>query len=233
MHGRHLLTVPFEKLDIHLARPIILREATFFEKLVGRRRGGFCYELNGLFTWLLERLGFDVERIAARVTTEGRVGLEFDHLTLLVRLDEPWLVDVGFGQSFRDPLPLVADVVHEQGHHAYRLDRGDREWSTHERGPDGTWAERYRFTLEVRELREFEGMCPYHQESPESPFTRPRVCSRATPDGRLTLTETAVVETIGTVRRESSVDSDADYRTLLCDRFGIELGEAPWRRPPR
>src|SRR5215216_6410072 len=85
LHRAHLLAVPFENLDIHLGRPIVLEQQALFAKIVTRRRGGFCYELNGLFALLLRDLGFDVTLLAAGVArADGSFGPEFDHLTLLV-----------------------------------------------------------------------------------------------------------------------------------------------------
>jgi N-hydroxyarylamine O-acetyltransferase len=100
LHHAHLLAVPFENLDIHLGRPIVLDEKSLYEKIVRRRRGGFCYEANGLFAALLRELGFNVALLSARVMDGGKLGPEFDHLTLLVQLEERWLADVGFGDSF-------------------------------------------------------------------------------------------------------------------------------------
>lgn len=125
LHQAHLFTVPFENLDIHLKRPIKLDEASLFDKIVNRRRGGFCYELNGLFAVLLCEVGYQVTLLSAGVSNDiGGFGPDFDHLTLMVTLDNGhWLADVGFGGSFHFPLPLdenmsSADpfyrVTHEQ-----------------------------------------------------------------------------------------------------------------------
>ena len=101
----HLLAVPFENLDIALRRAIVLDEASFWTKIVEHHRGGFCYELNGLFALLLRALGFQVDLLSASVAREtGGFGPDFDHLTLLVHLEQDWLADVGFGESFRQPL---------------------------------------------------------------------------------------------------------------------------------
>ena len=107
LHVAHLLSVPFENLSIHWREPIVLEDGALFEKVVRRRRGGFCYELNGLFAALLRALGFHVTMLSAGVASgEGKFGPEFDHMALLVTLPERWLVDVGFGDSFREPLLL-------------------------------------------------------------------------------------------------------------------------------
>ena len=107
LHRAHLLAVPFENLSIHLGEPISLEHGELIDKIVARRRGGFCYELNGAFALLLGALGFDVRLLAARVFGDGRLGPPFDHLALLVRAidgDGPWLADVGFGDHSEFPL---------------------------------------------------------------------------------------------------------------------------------
>ena len=84
IHRAHMVAVPFENLDIHLGIPIGLSVPAFYEKIVDRRRGGFCYELNGLFAWLLTELGWSVTILSARVASPGRLSPEFDHLLLLI-----------------------------------------------------------------------------------------------------------------------------------------------------
>src|SRR5262245_33969275 len=108
LHLAHLLTVPFENLSIHAREPIVLNDAALFQKIVTRRRGGFCYELNGLFSALLRELGFDVSMLSAQVARDdGEFTPDFAHMTLLVSLEKDrWLADVGFGDSFVEPFPL-------------------------------------------------------------------------------------------------------------------------------
>src|SRR5204862_6646887 len=108
LHERHLLSVPFENLDIHLGREIVPDERRIVDKVVAERRGGFCYELNGAFAALLRALGFEVDMLSARVPrADGTTSPEFDHMTLLVRAEgERWLADVGFGECFVHPLRL-------------------------------------------------------------------------------------------------------------------------------
>jgi N-hydroxyarylamine O-acetyltransferase len=103
----HLLTVPFENLSIHAHEPIVLTDEALFTKIVTHRRGGFCYEANGLFAALLRALGCNVAMLSAGVAKpDGSFSPDFDHMTLLVTLAERWLVDVGFGDSFLEPLRL-------------------------------------------------------------------------------------------------------------------------------
>src|SRR6202167_2104228 len=122
LHRAHQLTVPFENLSIHLADPISLDERDLIDKIVRRRRGGFCYELNGAFALLLEALGGQVRRVGARVYGEAGLGPPFDHLALIVRPADgsgPWLADVGFGSH--SDYPLLLEARDDQDDPARRL----------------------------------------------------------------------------------------------------------------
>jgi N-hydroxyarylamine O-acetyltransferase len=230
LHVAHLRAVPFENLDIHLGRPIVLDEARLTEKIVGERRGGFCYELNGAFAGLLEALGFRVTRLSAEVARgDGTFGPDFDHLLLRVDLDEPLLADVGFGDLFLEPLRLTQGVQ-EQAGRAFRLDReGDHQVLL--QCDDGQWSPQYRFTLVPRELRDFASMCHFHQTSPESHFTHKRVCTLATLEGRITLTEERLIVTANGARNETPITGEDEFRRALRDRFGIAIDGANPVRP--
>lgn len=220
LHLAHLLTVPFENLDIG-RKPIVLDEAAFFEKIVQRRRGGFCYELNGLFAALLRELGFRVTLVSGRVANAiGSFGPRFDHMALIVDLDERWLADVGFGDSFLEPLRLDSRDITTQAKREYRLDEADGERVLLRR--DVRWEPQYRFTLEARDLSDFTGMCAYHQTSPQSSFTKRSTCSIATESGRITLAGDRLIITQGTARDEQQV-AEADKAALLKEHFGVVL----------
>ncbi|MBC8032158.1 MAG: arylamine N-acetyltransferase [Pyrinomonadaceae bacterium] len=220
----HLLTVPFENLSIHSGEPIILEDEALFDKIVGRRRGGFCYELNGLFAALLRSLGFKVEMISAGVANaEGEFGPDFDHMTLLVTLDERWLADVGFGDSFLAPLLLDEQGIQVQGERAYRIVTEDNYRVLMQRESEGDWKAQYRFTLQPRVFADYAEMCHYHQTSPDSHFTRAPVCTRATPDGRVTLSGMRLITTSPGGRHEDAVAGNDSYAQLLRDHFGIDM----------
>jgi N-hydroxyarylamine O-acetyltransferase len=238
LHRRHLLSVPFENLDIGLGREIVLDPERFVEKIVRRRRGGFCYELNGAFATLLTALGFRVTLLSARVANEeGVVSQEFDHLTLRIDLDQAWLADVGFGDNFLEPLRLASGIEQQDAAGSFRLlqaaaDDGPTQarvahagnrWRLERRDHDGSWRLQYDFSLEPRRLAEFAGMCHYHQTSPDSHFTRNRICSLATPDGRLTLSGMRLIVTSNGRREEQTLAAEADWHSALRDRFGIAL----------
>jgi N-hydroxyarylamine O-acetyltransferase len=224
LHRAHLLNVPFENLDIALGRRIVCDENVFIQKIVRQGRGGFCYELNGAFAELLVAIWFKVTLLSARVSREdGGLGPEFDHLALRVDLDDAWLADVGFGDSFLEPLTLRPDLAQWQGAWTYRLaDCGDSLCMERvER--DSVWKQQYCFTQTPRSLGDFAAMCHYHQTSPESPFTAKSVCSIATPDGRITVTDRRLTFTRNGIREERLLASDAEWRAALKEHFAIVL----------
>ena len=211
LHVRHLLAVPFENLDIHWKRPIVVDTQRFLHKIIEERRGGFCYELNGAFAWLLRELGFDVTLLSGRVpTADGGLGPPFDHMALLVTIDgKRWLADVGFGDFSLHPLNLDA------GNGEYEIVRGE-EWGVRRNGRT-----EYLFSLEPHELPEYAPMCDYQQYSPESSFTKKRVCTLATEWGRITLADAKLIITRDGVREEVPVAPD-EWDRVLSESFGIQ-----------
>jgi len=223
LHCAHLFNVPFENLDISLKRPIVCDQQAFLRKIVGQRRGGFCYELNGAFAVLLGALGFRVTLLSARVPRDdGSVSPEFDHLTLRVEIGEPWLADVGFGDSFLDPLRLIPEIEQEQQNGKFRISQRESSMRV-EKLSDGNWKTEYSFTLQPRELSDFAGMCHYHQTSPRSSFTQKRVCTRATPEGRITLANGKLIVTTNGVHEERSLNGEEEWRAALRQHFEVEL----------
>ena len=222
LHRAHMLTVAFENLDIQLGRSIVLSLSSLYDKVVLHQRGGFCYELNGLFGWLLEQLGFSVKKLSARVFAGNHLGPEFDHLVLMIQLKERWIVDVGFGDSFLEPLPLDSEEERVQPGGAYRL-TGSGSKKTLERRRESGWQRQYVFSLTPRQLVEFAVMCQRHQTSSASVFTQKTVCSVATADGRITLSNGRLITTVGERLEERKVTAEEDYRALLQGHFGIDL----------
>ncbi|MGH9971289.1 MAG: arylamine N-acetyltransferase family protein [Pyrinomonadaceae bacterium] len=221
----HLLAVPFENLSIHAHEAIVLNDEALFNKIVVRRRGGFCYELNGLFAALLRALGFDVQMLSAAVANaEGDFGPDFDHMALMVKLHERWLADVGFGDSFLEPLRL--DYVEEQvqGTRGYKIVPDRTHLVLMQRESNAEWKAQYHFTLEPHEYADYALMCHYHQTSPQSHFTKASICSRATPEGRITLGEMRLIRTAKSGEREEQLlTTGEEYDESLREHFGIVL----------
>ncbi len=223
----HMLAVPFENLDIvPLHRAINLEQAALWEKIVLRNRGGFCYELNGLFAWLLKQAGFDVTYLNGRVFSRaGKLGIDFDHLALLVNApgqEERWLADVGFGDSFLRPL-IFRESEQPQDSRAYRLERNSGGYIAWQRNYNGTWERLYFFDLTPHRFPEdYEAACAYHQRSLGSTFTQRSVISRATKEGRVTLEQDVLILTSYGNRLKRPVPSE-DWHRVLLENFNVVL----------
>jgi N-hydroxyarylamine O-acetyltransferase len=180
--------------------------------------------MNGAFAALLQAIGFRVTLLSARVAREdGSFGPEFDHLTLRVDLDRPWLADVGFGDSFVEPLRLLPGIAQKDGSQIYRItgDAGTLQLAKWENM--SSWKPSYRFTLEPRQMQDFAGMCHYHQTSPDSSFTRKRLCTRATANGRITLSDLRLIITRDAKKEERMLSSQDEWRETLREHFDIVL----------
>ena len=225
----HLHAVPFENLDISLGRPIRLDASGLVAQVVDRRRGGYCYELNGLFAALLRGLGYAVALVSARVATPAGLTDEFDHLALLVSPGpggERWLVDVGFGDAFIDPIPLVDGFSRREMVKEVGLVRRGAGWHYQERTGDDAWRDQYVFSETPHPLADFGPRNEWQQTSPDSNFTRKRVTSLLTDDGRVTLSGHRLIVTSGGRRTEHDLDQDA-ATAVLSERFGITLDDRP------
>lgn len=218
----HLMTVPFENLDIHWERPIIVDIDRFYSKVVVERRGGFCYELNGLFNELLKRLGYETRLVSARVFNSGVHGPEFDHAAIIARAaDDEYLVDVGFGAFSAEPLRYVFDVEQYDANGWFMIRGRDDGYIEVMKRDDGIWRSEYIFKDVPRQLSEFGEMCDFQQYSPESHFRKGKLCSIMTAYGRKTLTDRSYIVTANGRKTEREVASDAEFYELLEREFAI------------
>ena len=224
----HLLSVPFENLDIHLGKRIVLDPALLFDKIVMMKRGGFCYELNGLFHLLLQEAGFQVTLAMGRVYDRKRdaYGPEFDHMLVLAEIDgQSWLVDVGFGDFSMHPLRITLNAPLNDINGTFVIERHDDEYLRVSRlsAEEGRYVPEYLFSAAERRLPDFTEMCLHHQTSGDSHFTRRRVCSIATSTGRITLTDDRLIVTERGVRTETTISGEPEFRRVLVERFNIVL----------
>lgn len=232
LHRAHLETVPFENASVLFHEPIELDPDRFVHKLGIEGRGGICYELNGAFAVLLQSIGFEVDLLEARGhETEGRLGPRFDHLALRVTLDEPWLVDVGFGYSFVEPLRLELDIEQDDPLGAFRLVGVAEEFDLEWRHGDGRWVPHYRLDPTSRELGEFVETSRFHQTDPRSPFTRGWNCVVMTSGGAITLSRRHYISTAGETRDERDLTDDETIE-VLASSFGIRAAfvDGAWVR---
>jgi N-hydroxyarylamine O-acetyltransferase len=227
LQKQHLRHVPFENLDIHYGRKIILSVDNFFAKIIKQKRGGFCFELNGLFYALLSNLGFEVKMVSARVVKEnGVLGEEFDHLVLLVQIKkETWLADVGFGDFSVYPLRLKENEKQVDEDGIFIISRFDYEYfKVSKFGPNHKeYKPVYLFSTRERQLSDFEAMCEFHQNSPESHFTQNKICSILTPDGRMTLTDTAFMVDVSGHKKALQISGEEAFLAELQHKFEITI----------
>lgn len=225
----HLQSIPFENLDIELKHIIQINESDIWNKLIVNKRGGFCYELNGLFAWLLKQIGFEVTYLNARDYHEAddTFGIDFDHLVLMVRIPNMptrWLVDVGWGDTFTQPLDVDNPEWQEQDLRAYRLEPFRAGYQLWQRGYGEKIERQYYFDLTPHQFpAEYEAACQYHQTSPQSIFTRNRIISRLTEDGRISLDNDRVIITKNGQREETPLQNEEEFHELLKRHFDIVL----------
>lgn len=222
LQRKHLLTVPFENLDIHWKRPIVLDVDRFYEKIVVNRRGGFCYELNGLFNELLKSLGFQTRLISAHVFNGTEHGPEYDHAAIIVTIgDDEYLTDVGFGDFTAEPLrySLGSEQLDPAG--AFVIRRFDGEYLEVAKRDGDEWKSEYIFQDVPRELAEFSEMCDFQQYSPDSHFTKGKVCSILTESGRKTLTDKSFITTYRGERSSEPISEDGEFNRYLGREFDI------------
>jgi N-hydroxyarylamine O-acetyltransferase len=225
LHRAHQLAVPFENLDVQLGRSIGLDVDAAFAKIVTRGRGGWCYEMNGLLGAVLAHIGFDVQRVTAGVMREHAGDEQMgNHLCLLVRLDQPYLVDVGFGGSMLDPMPLH-EV--ERVDPPYYLALGERD-NGYWRFTEHTGGDPFSFDFGIELANEalMVRRCEFLQTSSASPFVQNLIVQRRTVDTHLSL-RGRVLTIIQSNRQEKLIlASAAELVATLYDKFELNVPEA-------
>ena len=228
LHRAQAYSIPFENLDIHLGRPIALDAASLNRKLLTERRGGYCYELNGLFGRVLRQLGFTVTNLVGRNLIAGTPLRPRAHQLLLVEVDgQPWVADLGFGgNTLLEPIPLLVGLEHRMGFDAYRLQAAPQHNYHVQLLMDGQWQSLYTFTLDEAQPSDYQMMSYFYSNSPDSPFRQQRICARATPEYRASLVDRELK-----IRRPDGhsttlvLADDAAYAAALEQYFGIRLPE--------
>ena len=226
LQRHHLLHIPFENLDIHRNVEIRLELDRIYDKIVNQNRGGFCYELNGLFCELLIQLGFQVDRISARVFTDEKgYGPEMDHLALIVHLPEgDYLVDVGFGEFVLEPLKFELNIIQHDSRGSFTIDN----WEGYYRVKKielGEQKYQYIFHSTPRKFEEFAKICHFQQTNPDSHFRVKRAISKPTMDGRITLAgDTLKIKKNMTVT-ETKIEGDQAFSDALLKYFGFSIDD--------
>lgn len=229
LHLAHTTHIPFENLDVFAGKPISLGRDALFDKLVTRRRGGYCFEMNGLFAHILRELGFGVTELLARCSIGGAYGAKTHEVLLVITADGArYLADVGFGNDgIAQPITLEAGSVSEQCGAVYRIVTEPRYGYALERrelsaDADADFTVLYAFNIEACPPEDFIVANHYTSTHPSSFFRMIRFCTMPTPDGRVTLTERRFRQMENGRVTETVIDSDAALAELMKNRFGLE-----------
>jgi len=227
LQKKHLLNVPFENLDIHYGKKISLSIMDIYQKVVIEKRGGFCYELNGLFHQLLRQIGFNAKIISARVHTKnGKYSPEYDHLAIIVNLEnQDFLVDVGFGKFTLEPLRLVTDQKIKDSFGQFQFEKHNTDYYQINEIKNQESIPQYIFSLKERELSEFEERSIFHQTSEFSHFTKKKLISIASLDERITLTNSQLKTSRMDIEEEINFEQD-QFEVKLKQYFDIEIGKS-------
>lgn len=220
----HLMTVPFENLDIHYRQKIDLAHS--YQKIVRDHRGGFCYELNSLFYQLLKSIGFTVKMVSARAyDPEKGFGPEFDHLAIIASINkERFLVDVGFGEFALHPLKIEFGTEQKDPRGIFTIATYDDQYAVVKKKDQADqFIPEYIYSEKERQLTDFTEMCNYHQTHPASHFTQKRVCSLPTREGRITLKGNTLKITASAGVTEKELQSEEEVEQVLWDYFKIKL----------
>lgn len=221
----HVLHIPFENLDIHFGIPIELDINRLYHKVIVNRRGGFCYELNGLFYELLIALGFRAKRISAKVFDKiNGYGPPYDHLAILVEIDGmDYLTDVGFGEFAFSPLPLAHGIMQHDVRGDFIIEKHDIGYWRVSKAENDALVPQYIFNTTACTLEDFKDMCVYHQTSPLSHFTQQALITRPTPTGRITISKHSVKIKVAEEIHETHLENEDAFREMLLHYFGIEF----------
>lgn len=226
IHRAQALSVPFENLDIHLGRPIKIDPASIIAKIVRQQRGGYCYEVNGLFLLVLKQLGFSTTSLAARNIIAGYPLRQKSHQITLAELNgRRWLLDLGFGGNNPiEPIPFEINTAFEQFGDYYRLMTDEKFGYVLQLKMLGEWRSLYGFTLEEYYPSDFAMMNYFNSTSPTASFTQQRMCARPTLQNRITLVnyELKIRQRSGEAETKF-LEPGAAYLQALKEYFGIEL----------
>ena len=217
----HLRTVPFENVDVFNGVPVTTAVTSSYSKIVERGRGGWCFELNGAFGALLIELGFDVAYLGAAVLFNGPT-VVIDHVTLEVNVDRPYLVDVGFGDSFITPLDINRAGPQDGGSGVFELIPSPQGTTLTRHDEAGVPVPQYRYKRLAREMPEFEETSQRLQDDKTTHWHEKAVATRLLDQGadRISLTGTTLTRTIEGVRSETDVGESATGDVLVKE-FGI------------
>ena len=225
LHRRHVLSIPFEALDVYFKKPIHLDIKSIYEKVVNRNRGGYCYELNYLFYALLTHLGFHCYPVSSRIYNEEILGPDFDHMSIVVEMDDVWLVDVGYGDLFLEPLKLFSTSIQEDRFKNYKIEGAaeDLYLLTESFKDNSSFIKKYLIDIKPRKIDEFLEQNIVKQNDKGSYFVKNRICTVATPEGRKTIFNNVYKVSAGDLKKEILIENENQLHAILKREFNIEV----------
>jgi N-hydroxyarylamine O-acetyltransferase len=224
IHHAQFYTIPFENFDIFLDRPIHLEPEKLFQKMVLHRRGGYCYELNGLFLMALNSFGFDARALLGRVHVTGSPTGRGHQISLITLHGEQWIADVGFGSTTpRVPIPLKFNHPITHDGQTSRLIEDKHFGIMFQIKQNAHWEDLYSFDLGYVFPGDIDYGNYFNSTSPDSLFTNARVAALPIVDGVATLFNDTLKRTVNGEETETQLSADQSYVAALQTHFGIEL----------
>ena len=225
LHIAHTLNIPFENLDVYYGKPVLLDEVSLFNKIVKNRRGGYCFEMNGIFSFVLQKLGFKVTNLLARGTMDGINFSAKTHQVLLVEnVGKRWLADVGFGNDgIIAPLLLQENMDQKQFAHTYRLIKNQTFGYVLQKKIVDKYMSLYAFILKECYPEDFLMSNHFTATFPDSFFLQMRMCTMPTKEGRITLTDTHFKAINNGNITEIPIENDDQFKALLKENFSLDL----------
>ncbi|MCR4434729.1 MAG: arylamine N-acetyltransferase [Clostridiales bacterium] len=225
LHTSHTLNVPFENLDVYFKKPILLDRDSLFKKIVENKRGGYCFEMNGIFSFVLQELGFKVTNLLARGTMDGKTYFAKTHQVLMVEIGEKrWLADVGFGNDgITAPVLLEEGIDQQQFTHTFRLLKDPKFGYVLQNKVGDEYRYMYAFTLEECYPADYLMSNHFTATFPGSFFTTMKMCTMPTIKGRITLTDRNFKILENGQVSEKKLSSDAEFDEILKKYFGLDM----------
>jgi N-hydroxyarylamine O-acetyltransferase len=222
LHKKHVYQIPFENLDVHYERAFDLNIEKVYRKVISNVRGGFCYELNLLFNWLLNEIGFSSRIIASRIFNEdGTLGPACDHMSVYVKTKKEFLVDVGYGDLFVTPIEIKRGVQFD-GRNYFQIEKWDQRGYLISMSMNGLdYSKRYTFSLDLVKVEDFAAICLDKQTNPNSYFVKNLICTKPTDTGRVTIFNDKLIERMNDLKIETLIQGDENLTKTLKDKFNI------------
>ena len=218
---QHLINIPFENIDIFLNKKLELNIDSLFDKIVEKRRGGICYELNGLFLILLKEIGYNVKYISARIRDEGT---DLDHILLMVTIkDENYIVDVGFKDNYLYPIKIIPDVIQKNYKNDYKIKILNNNKYQLIKIIDDIESIVYTFTTDENVLYDFITRCEYFETTQNTYFTKNPFSAIETENGKIFITNEKLTIVKNNKIEIKQIKSKKQFSLYLKQFFNINL----------